>query len=189
MFARPLRADQSFLVVIDIQANLLGAMAADDAARVVRNATILVEGGRALGIPALATEQYPRGLGPTEATLRAALETIGSSVVEKLEFDATENDSARAQFHRFAADGRRLAIVAGMETHICVAQTARGLRALGFDVAVALDATSSRARSNFETGTRLLTPNALISSTEAILFDLLGRAGSEAFKTISKLVR
>jgi len=185
MDALALPAAQSVLVVIDVQERLVSAMPPEAGARAVTAASTLVQGARRLGVPVLVTEQYPRGLGPTVSALR---EVLGENTpVEKLEFDATENAGFDAALR---ALGRSIVVIAGMESHICVYQTARGLARRGVHVHVAADATCARTAENADVARGLWTrAGAVVTSTETVLFDWLGRAGSDEFKAISRLVK
>lgn len=177
-------------LVIDVQERLVAAMPERARDTAVARAARLLEGAAILEIPSIATEQYPRGLGPTVPTVRASAERAKAEIFEKIEFDACENERVRAHLERLFADGRTSVVLAGLEAHICVYQTARGLRARGFDVHVAIDAIASRDEANVDVARALYTAlGATVTSTETVLFDLLGRAGSERFKAISALVR
>jgi nicotinamidase-related amidase len=185
-----LRPDTTALLVIDVQERLAAAMPDDSGPSAVRRTERLLEGAKILGVPALVTEQYPKGLGPTLAGVRAKAEEAGATFVEKLEFDASANEAVRGHLERWRSEGRTAIVLAGMEAHICVFQTARGLAAKGFAVHVACDAVCSRERSNVEVARSLYHhAGAYPSASEVVLFDLLGKAGSDAFKAISKLVR
>jgi nicotinamidase-related amidase len=185
-----LRPDTTALLVIDVQERLAAAMPEDAGPSAIRRAERLLEGAKILGVPALVTEQYPKGLGPTVPSVRAKADEAGATVLEKLEFDASANDGVRAHLERWRSEGRTAIVLAGMEAHICVFQTARGLAAKGFSVHVAYDAVCSREKANVELARSLYHyAGAYLSSSEVVLFDLLGKAGSDAFKAISKLVR
>lgn len=182
-----LAPERSVLVVIDVQEKLVAAMPTDAGTRAVAATRVLVEGARRLGVPVLVTEQYPRGLGPTVLALREVLD--GITPIEKLEFDATQSPAFTAALR---ATGRDAVVLAGMESHICVYQTARGLLSLPSPLAVqvAADATCSRTRENAEIAARLWErAGAVVTSVETVLFDWLGRAGTDEFKAISRLVR
>ena len=177
------------LLVVDVQERLASAM--PESAAIV-NIDRLIESARILGLPVAVTEQYPKGLGATVPMLRERLATFTDAppVLEKLEFDATENAGVSAHLDHLRAHGVDSVIVTGMEAHICVFQTARGLVARGFAVHVAGDATASRNPVNIEIARGLWRDAGAVSTaTESVLFDLLGRASGDAFKAISKLVR
>lgn len=174
------------LLVVDVQEKLCGAMPPAARAAVEANARILIEGAKLLGLPVFVSEQYPRGLGPTLASLTAAL-PAGVRPFEKATFSCAQVPSF---VEALAATGRRQLVLCGMETHVCVFQTARELARGGVDVHVASDAVCSRTEANRATGLSLLErAGATLSSTEAVLFDLLGSAANPAFKAISALVK
>ncbi|MBX7194984.1 MAG: isochorismatase family protein [Sandaracinaceae bacterium] len=185
-----LRAATTALLVIDVQERLASAMPEEAGKSAIARTERLVEGARILGLPVLVTEQYPKGLGPTVPSLKEKLDGAGASLLEKLEFDATENEGVRAHLERWRAEGRTAIVLAGMEAHICVYQTARGLSSRGFSVHVAFDAVCSREKANVEVARSLYHyAGAWVSTSEVVLFDLVGKAGSDTFKAISKLVR
>lgn len=178
--------DHCVLVVIDVQEKLLPVI--DGAADVERNIERLVRGAHLLGVPAILTEQYVRGLGPTTPAIRTAFaETSGYSPIEKACFSA---HGCSEFVEKLATAGRSQVIVAGVETHVCVAQTVHDLLAAGYTVTVAADAVSSRTARNREIALqRLVQEGALLTSTEMILFELLVESGTDEFRAISRLVR
>jgi nicotinamidase-related amidase len=183
-----LSRSRAAVLVVDIQDRLLPAMPGDDAARVLRNTAILIQAADQLGLPIVVSQQYPRGLGPTAAAIEEALARArGVHRFDKLEFSS----AAAPEFAPLAlALGRDQWIVCGMETHVCVYQTARDLVARGWDTHVCADAVCSRAPSNREIGLRLMErAGAVITSTEVCVFDLLGRAGSDEFRALSKAIK
>jgi nicotinamidase-related amidase len=181
-----LERDGAALLVIDVQDKLGAAMPADAWARVVKNTVILVEAAKTLGLPTFVTEQYPKGLGPTNAQVLAAL----PSEVEPIEKLVFSGGAVKALALKLFQSGRRQVIVCGMETHVCVFQTARDLAAGGYQPFVALDACSSRTSENHATGAGLMREaGATISSTEAIVYDLLGTAGTAEFKQLAPWLR
>ena len=178
------------LFVVDIQERLLPALPAEVAAQVVRYTTLLVEAARVFGLPVVVSQQYPRGLGGTAPAVEAALQTLAPGQLhrfDKLEFSAV----ATADFAKvWPALGRNQWLVCGMETHVCVYQTVRDLRAKAATVWIASDAVASRSKANWRNGLRLMEADgATISNTESIVFDLLGRAGGVAFKSLSQLIK
>jgi len=174
------------LVVIDVQEKLMPVIDARE--EVERNIDRLVRGCHLLGLPALLTEQYVKGLGATvEPVRRAFEETSGYRPIEKDCFSAHGCEPFVAQL---AALERTQVIVAGVETHVCVYQTVRDLLAARFEVAVVADAVSSRTRSNKEIALqRMISDGAKLSSTEMALFELCGVSGTEQFRALSKLIR
>lgn len=184
------------LVVIDTQERLAAAMPEQGLARCERSIGALIEAARHFGMPVLVTEQYSKGLGNTVAPLRKRLEAfdVEVPVVEKMEFDATSNaefTEALDQLHTRSGDGNiRNVLVCGMEAHICVYQTTRGLIGGGYHVHVPWDATCARDPANLRTAQDLWTRcGALVTTTETVLFDLLGSANHPHFKAISKLIQ
>jgi nicotinamidase-related amidase len=180
---------QAALLVVDFQEKIAAVMPAAERASCERNIVILIELARRLGIPLVVSEQYVRGLGPTVASIATALAAPGLELArfEKMEFGCTDAPAFREIFDRL---GRRQWIVSGMESHICVWQTARGLRAWGAEVHVPADAVISRNPDNRRVGLELMErAGAVVTSTETVAFDALKRAGGEDFKAISRLVR
>ena len=168
------------LLVIDIQERLAAAMPADAVDRVVKNTTILVEAARRLGLPIYASQQYPKGLGPTLPAIEAALaQAPDVHRFDKVDFSAAALVPERDQW-----------IACGMETHVCVYQTARGLVARGAQVHVPADAACSRTDESRRIGLELCArAGAIVTTTEACVFDLLERAGSDEFRALSKMMK
>ena len=176
------------LIVVDIQDRLLPAMPADTVADMMRNSAILITAADQLGLPIVVSQQYPKGLGGTARPIEDALAKVrGVHRFDKLEFSA----AAAPAFAALAPGlGRDQWIVCGMETHVCVYQTARDLVARGWAVHVCADAVSSRTPANREVGLGLMArAGAVITSTEVCVFDLLGRAGSDEFRALSKVIK
>jgi len=182
--ALQLNREDCLFTLVDWQERLVVAMDEGRRTEAERNAARLLEGAGTLGLPVLATEQYPRGLGPTIEPLRTLL---ADPPIEKTAFACT---GAPAYVEALEASGRRQVVVFGMETHVCVYQTVRQLLAEGYAVHVPVDAVLSRTADNRQVGLELCQQaGAVLTSTETLLFDLLGGAGAEGFKAISRLVR
>jgi nicotinamidase-related amidase len=177
---------QTILVVIDVQEKLMPVI--QNADEVLENIERLVRGCHILGIPSLLTQQYTKGLGATVAPVRRALEeSSGYNPIEKMCFSAGR---CEAFANQLAALDRRMVLLAGVETHVCVYQTGRDLLAKGFSVSIVGDAVSSRTTQNRDIALqRLLTDGASITSTEMALFELTETSGTDEFRAISKLVR
>ena len=170
------------ILVVDMQERLAAAMAPDALALLIKRVATLIEGAKALGLPLVVTEQYPKGLGPTVGALREKLGEV--KPVEKLRFSALV-ESVRRQLA-----GRKNVVVAGMETHVCVFQTVRDLVDAGLRPVVCVDAVLSRFAADREAGLQLSRDaGATLSSVEAVLFDLLVEAGTPEFKRIWAAVR
>ncbi len=183
-----LSVDRAALFVVDIQERLIPAMRPEDVAHVVAQAKILIQAARTLGLPIVVSQQYPKGLGATIAAIEDSL--AGAANVhrfDKLEFSAAIAPAFLAlapQLHRDQF------IVCGMEAHVCVYQTVRDLVARGLATHVVSDAVCSRIDANYKVGLELAArAGAIVTSTEVVVFDLLERAGSEQFKTLSKAIR
>jgi nicotinamidase-related amidase len=177
----------SLLLVIDVQERLAAAMPAPTMERLVRSAGLLLEAAAVLGVPVLATEQYPRGLGPTVRPLAEALDRLRAPRIEKLDFDAAASPRFSSELGRLAP---RAVIVVGMETHVCVFQTARELARRGLTVHVVGDAVASRTEDHRLAGLSLCErAGAIITVAEAVAFDWVERAGTDSFRAVSKLVR
>jgi nicotinamidase-related amidase len=179
--------ESSLLLLVDVQERLLAAMSPEAQARVLKNADILLSAAKILGVRVVATEQYPKGLGATAAPLKAKLDELGAAPMAKMDFDAC-GDPAIARAVN-AAQARSVVLV-GMETHVCVFQTARELSRRGHATYVVRDAVASRTEENREAGLRLSErAGAIVTVTETVAFDWLKSAGTDAFKQISKLIR
>ena len=179
MSARMLDRARAALVVIDVQEAFAKAVEGFDA--LAAQTAILVRGAKTLELPVLVTEQYPRGLGETVTPVREAL---GDDVerLPKTVFSAVRADG-------FDLQGRDQALVCGIETHVCVNQTVHDLLGGGVETHVAVDAVGSRTAANRELALRKMEKSgAILTSVETALFELLGEAGNDEFKTIQKLV-
>ena len=179
-----LERENCLFTLVDWQERLAAAMPPEQCLEGEANAKRLVEGAGILDIPVVTTEQYPRGLGPTVEPLR---QLLPSTPIEKTAFACT---AVPAYLERLREGQRRQIVVFGMETHVCIYQTVRQLGGLGYTVHVPVDAVLSRTATNRKVGLDLCQrAGAILTSTETVLFDLLGRAGGDAFKAISRLVR
>jgi nicotinamidase-related amidase len=179
-----MRADLSVLFVVDVQERLLPAMA--DPGAVEAGAARLMRGARRLGVPLLVTEHYPQGIGPTVASL-AGLCTPGERV-GKIHFSCADEPGVRDVLSLLAP--RRQAVLCGIEAHVCVLQSALGLSALGWQVSVVADAVGSRRDGDRNVAlARLEAAGITIVTTEMVLFEWLGRAGTDAFKDLLKLIK
>ena len=178
-----LTPDQTALVLIDVQGRLAQLMHDRDA--LFDSLQRLVKGVRVLGLPILWLEQYPQGLGPTIPELAALLSDL--QPVAKTSFSACGSEEFGRQL---AATGRRQLLLAGIEAHVCVYQTAVDLLAAGHEVEVVADAVSSRALANRSLGLdRMQRAGASITGVEMALFGLLRTAQAPAFREIARLVK
>jgi nicotinamidase-related amidase len=174
-----LERDRTALVVVDVQEGFRPVI--DGFEDVAKRTGVLVQAAQVLGVPVLVTEQYPKGLGPTVPEVAEHLD--GVERLEKTIFSAPRADG-------FSLGGRDQAIVCGIETHICVMQSALDLVEQGVQVEVAADAVSSRTPLNRDVGLeRMREGGARITTVETALFELLGRAGTDEFKAVQRLVK
>jgi nicotinamidase-related amidase len=183
--AAPSRLDplRTIVVVVDLQEKLVPAVI--DHERVVKNALLLLRLARTLGLPVVLTTQYSKGLGPTLPEIGSE---AGVAPLDKVSFGCF-GDAAFVERLR-ALEPRRQLVVAGVESHICVTQTVLGALAEGYDVHVASDAVSSRTAGNRQVGlARMERAGALLSSAEMVVYELLGRSDSAAFKAMLPLLK
>jgi nicotinamidase-related amidase len=175
-----LRKGDCALVVVDIQEKLLPPI--HERERLLRNAQLLLRLAKILDIPIIATTQYARGLGRTVPEIAALLSK--DEPVDKLQFGCFASERFCAALKSLPRQ-RNTLLLCGMETHICVMQTALGALNNGYVVHVASDAVGSRSEWNWKVGLeRMQAAGALISSTEMIIYELLGGSGTPAFKAM-----
>ncbi len=172
---------ETALLVVDVQEKLVPAIA--DHRRVVFNTRRLIDGAKILGIPVVATEQYPKGLGPTVPELAERL----GPIPDKLTFSCS---GCPEVFQELQTQGIHKILVAGIETHVCVQQTVLDLLGDGWRVYLAVDAVGSRNPLDRDTALRRMdSSGAVLTTTEAALFEWCQVAGTPQFKEISRLVR
>ena len=168
------------LVVVDVQERLLPAI--DRQALIQWNIRRLLDAARVLEVPALATEQYPRGLGATVQSLAAYFDDPPA----KLCFSCAGSEEFRRQLHGMK---RAKVLLVGIETHVCIQQTALDLMSAGYHVYLAVDAIGARAALDHDVAIRRLeTLGATVTTTEAVVFEWCEVAGTEQFKAIRELV-
>ena len=159
----------------------------DEAAGVSRNAALLLRAAAVLGLPVIATTQYQERIGPFVSEVAAELGEV--KPVDKMEFDCFANAAVRQAFAVLPSAVDTL-ILCGVETHICIYQSVIGGLAAGYHVWVAADAVSSRTRRNHRLGlARIREVGGVVAPTEMIVYDLLGRAGTPAFKALLPLFK
>jgi len=173
----------SVLVVIDVQEKLLPHV--HEHGRLLQRLGLLLSAARTLDIPVVLTEQYPKGLGPTVAAVREL--TPGCDPLAKTDFSCV---SAAGFLERLAALNRSQVVLAGIETHVCVGQTALELCGRGTWVTVVADATGSRRPVDMEVAIKRFEASGVgVTTTEAVVFEWLRRAGTEEFKTIQQKLK
>lgn len=178
----------SILLVIDIQERLAAAM--HHAERVTSSVVFLAGVAAVVGAPVVVTRQYPRGLGGLVPGLvsHGAPDVLRNALpFDKLAFDCFEQEGFE---DLLVATGRRQVIIAGMETHICVTQTALSALARGYDVHVVVDGCCSRDDAAHDTAVqRLSAAGATLTVAESVAYEWIGRAGTDEFKALLGLVK
>jgi nicotinamidase-related amidase len=175
------------LMVVDVQERLAPAMDREAYARLLRATDLLLRAAALLGVPTIATEQYPQGLGATVGPVQAALAPTHAERIAKNTFCALDAPEVARWLIGIAP---RAVVVVGVEAHVCVFQTVRDLAARGYDVHVPHDAVASRRDDDRRVALDLMQrAGATITTSETIVFDWLQRAEGEAFKELSKRMR
>jgi nicotinamidase-related amidase len=179
------RAGLSQLIIVDMQMRLMTAMPSDGSQAAIKNVGILAQASAMLEVPVIITEQYSKGLGNTMPEILALL-PANLKPVDKLTFSCM----AEPKFSRQLTRDRSQVILTGIEAHICVLQTALSLIAAYKQVFIAEDAVISRNPANKANAiARMRDAGCIITNTESIVFEWLGKADGDAFKAISKLIR
>ena len=180
-----LTREETALLVVDVQERLFSVMEPGRRDATVKNIKILVAAAQRLGLPLLVSEQYPKGLGHTLPELKEGF--VGVEPVEKVTFSCC---AAEGFSDRLRGSGARNVIVTGIETHVCVLLTALDLLGAGYAVYVPADAVCSRARENYEIAlSQLKDAGAVITSTETLFFQLLGRSDTDDFRALQHLIK
>lgn len=177
------RAADATLVCVDMQCALADVMGRRDA--VVGTAALLVRAAAVLGIPVVVTRQYPQGLGDTVPELAEALGE--HTPVDKVSFSCLAEPAFRARIEDL---GRRQVVLTGMETHICITQTALALVEEGYEVSVVADAACSRREADHEVAlARLRAAGVQVTVAESVIYEALERAGTPEFRAVLELVK
>jgi len=175
--------ENTIAVVIDIQQKLFPHISNFE--EIAKKNSILIQGLKLLEVPVLVTEQYPKGLGTTIEQLTLALGEY--TVIEKASFSCCDEPSFMNELKRLNCTN---VILCGIETHVCVLQTAVDLIKLGFNPIIIEDCVSSRTENNKRIAMeRMKHEGAMISSCESILFEICRYSGTDIFKEISKIVK
>lgn len=178
--------DSSCLVIVDMQQKLANAMSPEAMQVVTKNCSVLIQAAALLEIPTIYSEQYPKGLGPTLPELAELLSE--KPRIEKTAFSCCDEPT----FCRRLTKDRPQIILAGMEAHICILQTALGLKQqdANREIFIAEDAVISRNSSaKINAMERLREAGVIVSNTESIIFEWLGKAEGDVFKQISRLLK
>jgi nicotinamidase-related amidase len=182
-----LDADRSHLLVIDMQARLMPAVL--DGEQVVRRTGILLKAAGRLGVPVTVTEQYPKGLGSTLPSIMEVLPQ-DSVILPKTTFSAANDPATAERMAALRADRRDQIVLCGAEAHVCVLQTALGLKNMGMEVFVTGDAVSSRATHSISAAcARLLQAGCYWVTMEMVVFEWLERAATEDFRALSSYLK
>jgi nicotinamidase-related amidase len=177
---RPLKAEQCVLLVVDIQEKLLPPIFRKEP--LLKNSQLLIRLASVLKVPVLMSTQYTKRLGPTVPRISSLLPE--TRPIDKQMFSCFGSDAFCSALKRLAG-ARNTVLLCGMETHICVMQTALGALREGYVVHVASDAVSSRTESNWKIGLeRMRAAGTVLSSTEMMIYELLGSADTAAFKEL-----
>lgn len=180
-----LARESSALVVVDLQVKLLPAIL--DAPRVVWNTGRLVQAAQLFGVPVFASEQYPEGLGGTVPDVETLLQAAAATRYTKRAFSCRECQELPAQL---AAAGRHQIVLCGIETHVCVLQTALDLISENFDVFLVADASSSRAAGDREIALRRLESQGVqVVTAESAMFEWCDTSAADGFRELSRLVK
>ena len=179
MFTR----DETVFVLVDVQGKL--ARIVNESEALIENSRKLISCLRILDVPIIWLEQYPEGLGPTVEEVAEQLE--GLVPIPKMTFSACKTE---AFMNALLATERQKILIAGIETHICVYQTAAELKEKNYDIQVVEDAVSSRTLANKELGLdKMKALGILGTSVEMAIYELLGSADAKAFKQILKIIK
>lgn len=182
-FTKLLKPGKTTLLIVDIQERILPVI--NNYQMVVDNTIKLVKGFKVLGLPIYFTEQYPKGLGTTVSSITEELSEI--KAFNKMSFSCSGADEL---FDDFKKKNLSQIVVCGIESHVCVQQTVLDLVENNFQVNLAADAVSSRKEIDYKSALeRMSRHGAEVTTTEAILFELLNVCGTDQFKAISKIVK
>lgn len=178
-----LKRETTGLLIIDIQQRINAVMKYRE--RLTENTIKLINGFKILEVPIFITEQYRKGLGPT---LKPILDALNQpNIIEKMNFSCC---AASSLMERLRQKQVKQIVICGIESHVCVLQTALDLLAEGFQVHLVYDATSSRRKMDHQIAIdRMRQAGVIITTTESVLFELLVQAGTPEFKQISQLIR
>lgn len=184
MHSNTLDIDNSVLVVVDVQEAFRKAI--PDFAEVVSRISIAIRGFQVLGRPIVVTEQYPKGLGRTAEELLLTLPE-DASFIEKSTFSSYGEPSFVTELEKFQA---KQVVLCGIETHVCVNQTANDLIGAGYQVHLLSDCVASRYQHDREAGLKKMFASGVVpSSMEMALFEMMGDSLHEKFKDVQSLIK
>lgn len=181
-----LDARLAVLVVIDVQEKMLSAITSRPPAEIVSAIDRLVRVARILEVPVIFTEQNPKGLGPTDSRLQAALREAGGPLL-KTTCSSWRDEGFRSAIQRTE---REHVVLAGLETHVCIQQTALDLLRVDYVPFVPVDAVGSRRQVDMETALgRMARAGVELSTTESIIFELVERCDHPMFKDVLRVIK
>lgn len=178
-----MRAENACLLIVDVQQRLLTAM--DSPRSVLSGCSLMMKAAGVLDVPIVVTEQYPEGLGPTVEPLAELAPE--DAFFSKVHFSSAKNPAIRGKIDTIKPDQ---IVIAGIEAHVCVLQSALGFMEQGYQCFVVADATSSRSPANHAAAmTRLREAGVGIVTSEMIVFEWLEKAGTDEFRELSRLLK
>ncbi|GLI54021.1 isochorismatase family protein [Thermodesulfovibrio yellowstonii] len=179
-----IKPENSLLIIIDVQEKLAKAMKEEIVEKTLKNITTLIELCKLYHIPIVFTEQYPKGLGKTLDRIKTL---INEEAIEKISFSSVGEKKFANKIREI---GKNKIILTGMETHVCVLQTALDLLERDYHVFVPYDAVCSRKKQDWQSGLELMKQaGAVISCTETLTFQILKKAGTTEFKKILEFIK
>ena len=178
-----IRLEDSIAMMVDYQEKLVPAIHNHE--QIIKKPEQLLTGLKLVGCPVFFTQQYTKGLGMTVPELVATQEEF--SYLEKMTYSCFDTEEIKTYLDK---QNKKTVILAGLETHICVMQTARDLIASGYNVCIVADCVGSRTEFNYQVGMeRMKQEGVYVTSVESVLFELLVKAGTPEFKAVSKLIK
>lgn len=180
-----LHPPRAMLLVVDMQEKLMPAIV--DRERITATACKMIRGAAVLGMPMIATEQYPRGIGVTVEPVRGLLAEYGVKTLEKPTFSAWATPAVR---EAILGHDRSQIIIVGVETHVCIQQTSLDLASRDYDVFVCADAVGSRGRMDYETALqRMRQSGVVVTTVESVLFELCQSSTAPRFKALLEIIK
>lgn len=184
MTANLLNTDNALLLIIDIQERLIAAQYSKE--QITKSTVVLAEAATILGVPVVASEQYPKGLGHTIPEVKDKLDDT-AKFFEKTAFSCVQQEGFLDLLKSY---NRKQIIICGMEAHICVHQTVTDLLKEGFEVHVVNDAVSSRREYEYKIGVdRMVNNGAVLTCVETVVFEFLKSAKHPDFKAVQGLIK
>lgn len=180
-----LDVDRAMVLVIDVQGKLLPLIRNHEG--VVQACNKLLDGVAVFNLPVLATEQYPKGIGPTEASILGRLQSGGAKILEKPTFSACGEPAVRDALQSI---DREQIIIIGIEAHVCVQQTTLDLLTLDYQVFLCADAVGSRGKIDYKRSLlRMQHAGAAVTTVESVLFELCDRCDTDRFKEMLGVIK